>query len=175
MRKLCQSPLPARRRRAGGGLRGQRGGGRGLHSAELGRLTHRAAAASSSSSSFPCCCCCCRLSAGAEGGAGGVCGERGGRGGGAEPACGATMSQGSTSGQGRLGDTPPARRHPAAARCHRRGRKGGQPGREGGGGAQPSRAGGSAPGREGKKEGIKELRGGGRGSPPLAAAPGLLC
>lgn len=74
MRKLHQSPLPTRRRRASSGLRGQRGGGRGLLSAELGRLTHGAAAASSS---FPSCCCCGRrLSAGAEGGAGGVCAEQ---------------------------------------------------------------------------------------------------
>lgn len=84
MRKLRQSPHPASRRRAGSGLQGQRGGGRGLHRAELGRLTHSAAAASasfSSSSSFPSCCCCSyrRLSASAEGGTRSVCAERGGR------------------------------------------------------------------------------------------------
>lgn len=78
---------------------------------------------------------------------------------GAEPACGAAMSQGSTSGQGRLGDTPPAR---PPAPC-RRGRAAAT---EGGGGAELR---GSAPGWEGGSGGVggwvSAGRGGSRPSP----------
>lgn len=87
--------------------------------------------------------------------------ERGERGSGAEAACGAAMSQGSTSGQGRLGDTPPARRHPAVPLP--------PPGR-GGRARRRRRGAGLAAGGAGK-EGAEGGAGGGCGgpAPPLLA------
>lgn len=64
-----------------------------------------------------------------------MCAERGGRGSGAEPACGAAMSQGNTSGQGRLGDTPPGGTLPPPAAAGE-----GRAATERGGGAGPAAA-----------------------------------
>lgn len=87
--------------------------------------------------------------------------ERGERGSGAEAACGSAMSQGSTSGQGRLGDTPPARRHPAVPLP--------PPGR---GGRARRRRCGAGPARPREGRGRRETRAVPAG---VAAVPRRLC